>query len=287
MYNLLSSKARGRKTAKSTSDIKISFEQITDTLRNLSADSSGIMIVHSSMSALATTNLTSKEICFELMTFLGSEGTLAMPAIPVYREEPKGPARLDDDICSNRITYNVRRSPVGTGAIPKALMSIPGAVRSRHPLNSMVAVGPLATSMMENNIQGSLPLPCGPHSSWKFCVDHDAKIVCLGVDSSHSLTMIHVVEDCWPHEWPVANWYRQRLFHVKDGDFEADITVLERRPHWSMYYAERTLQKDLLRLGIIQVKNVCGIRIEVCSSARLVDFLRSRRPRSYPYWIPN
>jgi aminoglycoside 3-N-acetyltransferase len=244
------------------------------------------MIVHSSMSVLAPTGLAPKEICSELLTFLGSEGTLAMPAIPLYPEEPTGRERLTDVICGQRLIYNVRRTPPWTGALPKALMDMPGAVRSRHPLNTMVAVGPQAAAMMKHNIEGRLPMPCGPQSSWKFCADRNATIVCLGVDSSHSLTMIHVAEDCWSKEWPVPNWYRERLFHVTDGDFEMDLTVLERHPRWAINYAERTLQKDLLRLGIIKVREVGGIRIEVCSSAKLIGYLNSKRASAYPYWVP-
>lgn len=264
----------------------IAFDGITSALDRLGVPRSGIMIVHSSMAALAPTGLTPKEVCHGLLEYLGPNGTLAMPAIPLYREEPTGTARLGDEICAKRLTYDVRRTPPWTGALPKALMGLPGAVRSRHPLNTMVAAGPQAAAMMAHNIDGPRPMPCGPQSSWKYCADRDATIVCLGVDTSHSLTMIHVAEDCWSEQWPVANWYRERQFHVKDGEFETDLTVLERRPKWAINYGERTLQKDLLKQGIIKVQTVGGIRIEVCSSAALIEYLGSRRSRAYPYWIP-
>lgn len=287
VYGLLSSKTRERNTGQPAPPSEnVAFSRITEALDKLRAGHTGIMIVHSSMVALAPTGLAPRAICSDLLDYLGPSGTLAMPAIPLFRNEPTGPARLSDTICNERLVYNVQRTPPWTGALPKALMGMQGAVRSRHPLNTMVAVGPQAQAMMSSNIEGPLPMPCGPQSSWKFCLDHDATIVCLGVDSSHSLTMIHVAEDSWSQEWPVANWYRERLFQVKDGDFESDLTVLERHPRWSINFAERTLQKDLLRLGIIQVRMIGGIRIEICSSARLIDYLRSRRPNTYPYWIP-
>lgn len=287
MHGLLSSKMRRRKHGQTPPDIApIDFARVQEALDSLGAARTGLMVVHSSSIALAPTGLAAKDICNRLLDCLGPQGTLAMPAIPLYRDEPVGPERLSDAICSKRLTYDVRRSPPWTGALPKAMMNMVGAVRSRHPLNTMVAIGPKAAAMMAHNIDGHCPLPCGPQSSWKYCADNDATIVCLGVDSSHSLTMIHVAEDCWSQEWPVANWYRERLFHVKDGDFETDLTVLERRPRWAINYAERTLQKDLLRLGIIQFREVGGIRIEVCSSSRLIDYLCSKRASAYPYWIP-
>lgn len=287
MHALLHSKIRMRKIGKSRSPIDcIAFSRITEALHSLSAGHTGVMIVHSSMSAFAPTGLSPREICSALLTYLGPDGTLAMPAIPLFREESKGRERLSDDICDKRLTYDVRRTPPWTGQLPKTLMGMHGSVRSRHPLNTMVALGPQAAAMMENNIEGSLPMACGPQSSWKFCADRDATIVCIGVDSSHSLTMIHIAEDCWPQEWPVANWYRKRLFYVKDGEFETELTVPERHPRWAINFAERTLQKDLLSLGIIKVRDVGGIRIEVCSSARLIHYLNSRRASAYPYWVP-
>lgn len=287
-HNLLSKKTRPRKKEQPQrpSFQNLEFGRVLEALDALGAGRTGLMIVHSSAAALAPTGLKPKEICSGLLNYLGPQGTLAMPAIPLFREEPTGPARLTDTICSKRLNYDVRRSPPWTGAIPKALMAMPNAVRSRHPLNTMVAIGPQAVAMMANNIDGITPMACGPQSSWKYCADRDATIVCLGVDSSHSLTMIHVAEDCWSEQWPVSNWYRERLFHVTDGNFETDLTVLERHPRWAINYAERTLQKDLLRLGIIEVREVGGIRIEVCSSARLMDFLSSRRASAYPYWFP-
>lgn len=288
-HELLAPHSRNRKPpAPSPQTIaeRVDFERVLEALDALGARRTGLMLLHSSARALAPTMLSPTEICNALLEYLGPKGTLAMPAIPLYREESTGPERLTDSICERTLHYDVRRTPPWTGALPKALMNVPGSIRSRHPLNSMVAVGPRAEAMMADNIVGTNPLPCGPQSSWKYCADHDATIVCLGVDSSHSLTMIHVAEDSWSEQWPIANWYRERKFHVKDGDFETDLTVLERHPRWAINYAERTLQKDLLRLGIIEVREVGSIRIEACSSARLIDYLSSKRASAYPYWFP-
>lgn len=262
------------------------FEQVTTQLRELGVQEGGIMIVHASGLALKPTGLAPAQICVKLLDFLGTDGTLAMPAIPHYRDEPTGSERLTDTICSKRLTYDVRNTPPWTGALPKALMGVAGAVRSRHPLNSMVAVGRSAISMMKGNIDGDRPMACGPGSSWKFCADHNATIVCLGVDTAHSLTMIHVAEDSWADEWPIANWYRDRMFHIKDDEFETDLTVRERRPQWAINYIERTLQKDLISNGILKVAYVGELRIEVCESAVLIDYLNSRKSRGYPYWLP-
>lgn len=283
--------ARAKKIQKPNSTVSaescfIDFSQVLSEISALGVKPGSILIVHSSGSELKPTGLKPVEIIDELLRFIGPTGTLAVPCIPFYKEEPVGISRLSDDICQTRLTYDVKRTPTWTGALSKALMNYAGAVRSRHPLNSMAAVGAVAERMMEGNIAGDKPLPCGPTSSWKYCADHDASIVCLGVDMAHSLTMIHVAEDAWADEWPIKNWYRERLFRVIDGDYEEDVTIRERRPKWAINYAERTLQSDLISNGVLKKCKVGSLNIEVCSSKKLLEFLRSRNQQGYPYYFP-
>lgn len=287
--NILSQFARKRRKPAVESDgvsEQLPFTCITAKLREFGVGEGEIMIVHASGLALRPTGLSPRQLCEGLLEFLGPEGTLALPAIPLFREEPTGPDRLSDAICSERLTYDVRKTPPWTGALPKAMMGMPGSIRSRHPLNTMVAVGQHAVSMMKSNIDGDRPMACGPSSSWKYCADHNARIVFLGVDAAHSLTMIHVAEDSWADQWPISNWYRERLFKVKDGDFETNLTVRERRPHWAINYGERTLQKDLIEQGILKVTSVGGLRIEICEAAALIEYLNIKKSSGYPYWVP-
>ncbi len=280
--------ARARNQNKVTAVPKqpaLSFELIEQALRDSGVQPGDILIVHSSAVALSRTGLTPLEICQRLINFLGAEGTLAAPAIPLFREEPTGSARLTDDICTKRLVYDVKRTPPWTGAIAKALMSMPGALRSRHPLNSMVAIGKHAVPMMEHNIDGYLPTACGPNSSWKYCADRNAKVVFLGVDATHNMTMIHVAEDAWEAQWPVKTWYRHRPFLIKYLGAEFNLTVRERCPKWSIYYGERRLQRDLQRHKILITRDINSFKFAFCESRRLIEFLREKN-NNYPYWIP-
>jgi aminoglycoside 3-N-acetyltransferase len=148
----------------------------------------------------------------------------------------------------------------------------------------MVAIGRHAVEMMANNIDGILPTACGPNSSWKYCVDHNAKIVVLGADMAHSLTMIHVAEDSYEATWPVKDWYRVRMFEIIDRDFRKTISVRERRPKWSIHYSERTLHKDLRKLSIMSSCDIESLHIEFLESSRLLEFLNSRKQSGYPYF---
>jgi len=148
----------------------------------------------------------------------------------------------------------------------------------------MVAIGRHAAELMENNIDGHLPTGCGPNSSWKYSVDHNAKIVALGADMAHSLTMIHVAEDSYEAAWPVSDWYRLRKFEIIDRDFRRAISVRERRPKWAIHYGERTLQRELRNLGIMSSCEIESLHIEFLESSRLLEFLNSRKPSAYPYF---
>jgi aminoglycoside 3-N-acetyltransferase len=262
-------------------DVKTDFQKMLNQSKIVHGD---ILIVHSSSQAIEALGFTPQELCEFLIDYLGQMGTLAMPAFPLYKEEPKE-LDLDDSIITKRLVYNVERTPVWTGILPRTLLKFEGAIRSKHPINSMVAIGAQAEAMMQNNIAGDMPLPCGINSSWKYCADKNAKILFLGVDVAHSITMIHVVEDSWEVDWPVKNWYRDRMFKIIDKGFELDLTVRERRPKWAMYYAERTLQKKLVSEKVLDIKELHGVSIGLLESNSLVQYLRSERPKAFPYYF--
>ena len=56
-----------------------------------------------------------------------------------------------------------------------------GSIRSRHPLNTIVALGPHAKEMTQNNLTYDGQTACGDGSSWAYCFRKNAKILALGV----------------------------------------------------------------------------------------------------------
>lgn len=261
-----------------------SLSKIEMFLEEHGVSSGRLMVVHSSAEALRNCGYLPNEIVERLIRIVGADGTLAMPAFPRYREAPEGAEYMTADVSKLELVYDVKKTMPWTGVLPLKLMQMPGAVRSRHPVNSMVAIGPQAKAMMARNLQGDKPLPHGPQSSWKFCVDHGAIIVALGVDMAHSLTMIHVAEESYEDEWPVREWYRDRKFKVVDGEFSEKVVVRERDPRWALYFAERTLSRELKRAGLLISTSIDGILVEVIESKGLLEFLNERKARAYPYF---
>lgn len=261
------------------------FSKIIEFLRRSGVGKGSLLIIHSSYDALKSTNLSPEEIIEQLLELIGDTGTLAMPVIRKFKGEPKYKdilsTNLDDLVC----TYDVKNSRIVSGLLPYYLMKHKDSVTSRFPLNPMTSVGPLAKKMMENNLEGDFPSPHGPNSSWKFCYDHNAIVIGLGVDLSHYLTITHVAEEAFPN-WPISNWYRKRIFQIKDDDFSIKKVVLEREPKWGMlHFAEENYRRDIIKKGLLLNKQFDDIQVGIVNSQELIGFLNNKKSNGYPYYL--
>ena len=152
----------------------------------------------------------------------------------------------------------------------------------------MVAKGPLAEDIMRNNLRGDSPLACGVDSSWSHCVENDAFIVGLGTDLTHSLTMIHVVEDVMDEKWPIKDWYIEKNFLIIDDEFKELRKLRERAPKWgALHFGERTLCKDLIKEGVLKTTTINGIVVEILKAKELIKFLDEKNENGYPYFWTN
>ncbi len=244
-----------------------------------------VIIVHSNMKALAKSCLGPSEIIESFMQQLCPEGTLVCPTFPLYVKEPRGTERLTRDMSEVELVYNVQKSRPWTGALGQALMKTAGSRRSLHPLNTITAHGKAVNQIFANETIDSLDLPCGPNSTWAALAALNAKIVMLGVDMTHSLTMIHVAEDCYENDWPIKGWYRKRCFRVVDHGNEHRVEVRERHPRWALSYAERKLSRDLYSEGVASRTRVGSLDITILESKSLLDFLNNRKKSGYPYYL--
>jgi len=263
----------------------VEFSKITNYLKETGISNGDLLLVHSSYGDLKCTQKKPIEIIHEIKNLVGEQGTLAMPAIRKYEGEPDLKNYLKADISEIIFEYDVHNTKVQTGALPATMVQMPEAFVSRFPLNTLVSIGPLAKPMMEKNLLGDFPTPCGINSSWKFCLDHNAYLIGLGTDLTGCLTMIHLAEDMLDDKWPIKNWYRKKIFKIIDKDFETLKVVRERRPKWgTLHWAGRTLCKDLTNKNILHSQNIDGITVEVIKAKELIDYLNSKNSKGYPYF---
>jgi len=272
------------KSKKSSKYNSINFDDIINFLKNNGINSDDIILVHSSYKELKNSGKSPIEIIEELKKLV-SNGTLVMPSIRKFSNDPKISNYLKYDYINEVTNFDVYKSPVITGALPSAMLNRLDACISHFPLNNLVAIGKHSEQMMIGNLDGELPTPCGQNSAWKYLLEKDAYIIGLGVELASCLTMIHTIEDCLDQNWPINDWYRERKFKIiKNNNFELK-TIRERKPIWgSLHWAGRTLAKDLIKNNIVKSITIKGVIIEIISSQELAEFLNSKNRYGYPYF---
>lgn len=266
---------------------RLDFEEVINYLKENGVKEGSLLVVHSSYDMLSGTGLKPQEIITRLRELIGEEGTMAMPAIRVYSNEPKGADLLTADTSNLICEYDVKRTPVQSGMLPFTLIRTKGSVISHFPYNPLVAIGPLAKEMMAHNLDGDKPSAHGKNSSWKFCMDHDAIVVGLGIELVHHNTMAHVMEEAYDNwRWSDEEWYRDRTFDIIDENKNKErVVIRERRPIWgTMRIAELNKGKKLYDNHIIEKK--CFGEVPVCveKAQALRDYLQSINKNGFPYY---
>jgi len=260
------------------------FNEILIFLQKNGIKPDDIILVHSSYNELKYCGKSPNEIIEDLKKLV-NQGTLVMPSIRKFSNEPKVKNYIKYDYGDVVTNFDIYKSPVITGALPSVMLNRSDAVISPFPLNNLVAIGKHSDQMMRGNLDGELPAPCGINSAWKFCLEKDACIIGLGVELASCLTMIHTIEDCLDQKWPIKDWYRERKFKIIENENYQFKTIRERKPIWgSLHWAGRTLAKDLVKNNIVKSTYINGVIVEVISSKNLELFLNSKNKNGYPYF---
>lgn len=263
----------------------VDFETIVEFLKNSGIGNGALVILHSSYGNLKPTSLDNFGIINRLLSLVGPSGTLAAPVIRMYPEEEalSWREKFSDKIENIECVYDVQNSKITSGVLASTLMSHPDSHTSRFPLNPLTAVGVLAEDMMKHNLDGDTPSGHGPNSCWKFCADHDAYIVYLGINYEHHLTMQQVVTESYLQMQP-QNFFRYRKFKIIDNGDVLYKTVAERRQKWTKYLAEINVGQDLKESGIVKSTLIEDIPVSVIKAKDLISVYLSKG-KTYPYYV--
>jgi aminoglycoside 3-N-acetyltransferase len=148
-------------------------------LRHLGVRPGGLLLVHSSLSALGFVPGGPRTVIRALLEALGPEGTLVIPT------------HSWEEMAAGCRTFDVRRTGVCVGTIPEYFRSYPGVIRSLHPTHSVAALGPLAGWLTADH--ESSATPCGAGSPYAKLLDRDGQILFLGA-TLRSNTAYYTVE---------------------------------------------------------------------------------------------
>lgn len=154
-------------------------------LRRLGLPSGGLVALHSSLNSLGTVQGGEGAVLDAFLDAIGPEGTLMAPTF-THCFAP-GPFSLPE----GQGAYDAERTPSVLGRVSEALRLCPGAVRSKHPIHSAAAVGPLADNLTQGQDRSS---DFGAESPFGRLIAMNGAIVLLGV-GQHANSALHAVED--------------------------------------------------------------------------------------------
>jgi len=160
-----------------------------------------VLFIHSSIDAL---NIQfSVYWLFEiLLESVGDSGTLVFPAWHfTHRAE---------DYLAKDLVFDVKRSPSVLGLLSEIARRYPSAVRSIHPINSIVAIGRNAGDIISEH--GKSIYPCDESSPYYKIMKYNGIIIGIGVDTNF-ISFVHCPEDVLKRQFPI----KTRLDKVFDA----------------------------------------------------------------------
>jgi aminoglycoside 3-N-acetyltransferase len=155
-------------------------DRIAADLSGLGVRQGGVLLVHSSLSALGHVPGGAETVIRGLLQALGPEGTLLLPTLTYEHVTPKHPI------------FDVRRTPSNVGIIPETFRLRPGSMRSIHPTHSVAAVGPLARELLADHVLDTTP--CGDNSPFHRLPHVHGQILMLGCGLRPNTSM-HAIEE--------------------------------------------------------------------------------------------
>jgi aminoglycoside 3-N-acetyltransferase len=158
---------------------RLTGETLADSLLAIGVRRGGLLLVHSSLSALGYVAGGARTVIGGLMEAVGPEGTLIAPT------------HTWEWMDAGYRTFDADATPGCVGVIPEALRSMPDAVRSLHPTHSIAAIGPHARSLADGH--ELCATPCGQGTPYAKLLDAGGQLLLLGV-GLESNTVFHTVE---------------------------------------------------------------------------------------------
>ena len=178
-------------------DLPATASSIVRDLRALGVETGSLVIVHSSMKALGYVAGGAHAVVLALLEAVGSDGTLVMPTHSSQLTDPAGwqnppvPEAWGPVMRAEMPPYDPYVTPTRMmGAIVECFRTVPGVMRSGHPVVSAAAIGPLAAEIV-----GDHPLDdgLGPRSPQGRIRELDGQVLLLGVGHANN-TSLHVAE---------------------------------------------------------------------------------------------
>lgn len=134
------------------------------------------VFIHASWDEFYNYEGTVEQFVHDLIDYIGPQGTIAMPAIPIIRKKP----------------FNLKKSVTKSGIIAETFRNQPDVVRSANVRHSVCAIGPLAQELVSTHHLSKVRFDqFSPF--YKMC-KHNFKVLTLGLPTYFLGTVTHCVE---------------------------------------------------------------------------------------------
>jgi len=243
---------------------KLSTDELACALDSLRIFPSDTVMVHSSAAAAKSWGWEAKKLIDFLVDYLGTEGTLAMPAHPKLREQ------------DGRLVYQVRRSPSTVGTLTEIFRRYPGVIRSTCPFSAAAALGRQAEFLTSEH--GKSFAPHDEHSPYARLAEINGKCLCIGTDLDR-MTILHVAEDVLRDEWPIPDFYEPWEATVRLSESEQRLTVHRRRPWLWWYLNLQRWQRQMFDQQLARRACVGRIPLYAADARPTIDWMVSQARR--------
>lgn len=153
-------------------------EQLKEQLRAIGVKEGMDLQMHSSMKSVGHIEGGPDTVIDALLEILGPEGTLMMSTV-------------SGNVNTIQPVFHVDHTPSTVGYLSNVFRKRPGAVRSMHPVHSIVALGPKAEFFTEGHLEANTPW--SPDSPYGKMMRNGVKILFYGVDFKCN-TCLHALE---------------------------------------------------------------------------------------------
>jgi len=213
-------------------------------IKKLGLKSGDVVMLHSSLGSMGQVSGGAKAVVQAFLGVLGPVGTLVAPTF-----------------VSGGDVFDPDKDPTGLGAIAEAVRQHPRAVRSRHPLASVAAIGEKAEELVKDHEKAKTAH--GEGTPYLRLAEMGGYVVLLGVDLDRC-TLMHTPEALC--ELPYLSTKRNKYLDAS-GKTRSCTTHFFPGPHRDLIGVDRHLREK----GIIKIRQVGGAVCRVIDAKALVD----------------
>ena len=164
------------------------IKKICEDLYALGVKTGDTLLVHASYKSMGAIEGGAKTFFEALISYLGDEGTLVMPALSF------------DSVTFENPYFKAKETPSCIGYLPEYFRtSVEGVRRSLHATHSCCAIGRNAEELLADHELDETPV--GEHSPFRKLPNYDGKILFVGCSSDHNTSMHGVEELADPPYW--------------------------------------------------------------------------------------